>query len=154
MTAILSPTSVLNALGQHTFLSGMSIRHLEKLAPFTKERTMIPGQLLAVEGEPAANFFLIESGRISVEINSQHRGRMQLQRAGRGEIVGWSWLTPPYRWQFDARIIEKGQVLAIDAKCLRLECERDHDLGYELLKRLAAVISSRLHATRREVPEL
>ncbi len=154
MAAILSASSVLSALSQHTFLSGMEIRHLEKLAPFTKQRTMIPGQLLAVEREPAGSFFLIESGRVAVEINSEYRGRLQLQRASRGEIIGWSWLTPPYRWQFNARCIEKGQVLAIDAKCLRLECERDHDLGYELLKRLVAVISSRLNATRREVPQI
>jgi CRP/FNR family cyclic AMP-dependent transcriptional regulator len=154
MTAVLSPSSVLNALSHHTFLSGMGIDHLEKLAPFTKERTMIPGQLLAVEGELAGSFFLIESGRIAVEINSQYLGRMQLQKVGRGEIVGWSWLTPPYRWQFNARVMEKGQVLAVDAKCLRLECERDHDLGYELLKRLVSVISTRLNATRREVSHL
>ena len=153
MQLAMRASPVLKALGEHTFLSGMASEHLEKLAEFTKERLVLPGQLLAVEGDFASSFFLIESGRVAIEIHNSDLGRLRLQLLGRGGIVGWSWLTPPYRWQFDARVIDRAQVLAIDAKCLRLECERDHDLGYELLKRIVAVISSRLAATRREVSD-
>jgi hypothetical protein len=36
----------------------------------------------------------------------------------------------------------------MDGECLRRKCEHDHDLGYELLKRFAEVITQRLQATR------
>jgi CRP-like cAMP-binding protein len=65
-----------------------------------------------------------------------------------GEVLGWSWLIPPYHWKFDARAIEQTRALALDGKCLRTKCEEDHDLGYELLKRFAQIMEERLQATR------
>jgi hypothetical protein len=62
--------------------------------------------------------------------------------------LGWSWLIPPYKWRFDARAIETTRAFALDGKCLRGKCDEDPRLGYELLKRIAATIAERLHATR------
>ena len=59
---------------------------------------------------------------------------------GEGEIVGASWLVPPYRWRFDARAVELTRAIGIDAECLRDKCEADHDLGYEMMKRFLPVI--------------
>jgi hypothetical protein len=67
---------------------------------------------------------------------------------GEGEILGWSWLIPPYNWHFDARAVELTRAIALDGKCLRNKCEQDHDLGYELLKRFAHIMEQRLQATR------
>ena len=63
-------------------------------------------------------------------------------------MLGWSWIIPPYHWHYDARAIEPTSAIALDAKCLRIKCEEDHDLGYELLKRFTNVITQRLEATR------
>jgi CRP-like cAMP-binding protein len=63
-------------------------------------------------------------------------------------VLGWSWLFPPYRWHFDARALELTRAIALDGKCLREKCEEDHDLGYELVKRVAQIIMERLQATR------
>ena len=38
--------------------------------------------------------------------------------------------------------------IAFDGACLRGKCEADHDLGYELMRRIAQVIIERLQATR------
>jgi hypothetical protein len=35
----------------------------------------------------------------------------------------------------------------MDGKCLREKAERDHDLGYEILKRFVQVIEERVRAT-------
>jgi CRP/FNR family cyclic AMP-dependent transcriptional regulator len=67
---------------------------------------------------------------------------------GPGEVVGWSWLIPPHRWQFDAHAIERVRVIALNAACLRAACEANHDLGYEVCRRLLGVIALRLAATR------
>jgi CRP-like cAMP-binding protein len=67
---------------------------------------------------------------------------------GEGEVLGWSWLLPPYQWHYSARAIEPTQVIALDGAELRTRCEQDHDLGYEIMKRFALVIVQRLEATR------
>ena len=73
---------------------------------------------------------------------------MPIQTVGAGEVVGWSWLLPPYRWQFDARATSAVQGLVFDAAWLREQCEQDHELGYHLLWQLLVVVSSRLAASR------
>ena len=62
------------------------------------------GQYLFHEGEPATEFFLIRHGKVALEIAAPGQRRHRLsQTVGEGDIVGLSWLVPPYRWQFDAR---------------------------------------------------
>ncbi len=76
------------------------------------------------------------------------RGAVQFETLGEGEIVGLTWLLPPYRWGYDARAIELMRAIALDATCLRDKCEADHDLGYALMKRFLPVLVQRLQATR------
>jgi hypothetical protein len=67
---------------------------------------------------------------------------------GEGEILGVSWLVPPYRWDFDARAVGLVRAVAFDAACLRGKCEADHDLGYELMKRFVPELVRRMQAAR------
>ena len=71
-----------------------------------------------------------------------------IETLGPGTEIGWSWLFPPYRWQFDARATEPVEAIAVDAICLREKVDSDPALGYELTKRFAAVMLSRLQAAR------
>jgi hypothetical protein len=71
-----------------------------------------------------------------------------------GEVMGWSWLVPPYRWHFDGKAIDFVRAIALDGKCLRTKCEKDHDLGYELLKRFSEMMSHRLDAARMQLIDL
>src|SRR5690242_15803351 len=83
------------------------------------------------EGDPADSFYLIRHGRIALELFAPGRGQMIVSTFGPGEIVGWSWLFPPYRWHFDGRAVEPVRALIFDGACLRAKCEADHTLGYE-----------------------
>jgi CRP-like cAMP-binding protein len=71
-----------------------------------------------------------------------------LATLGEGEILGWSWLLPPYQWKLHAHALEPTRAIALDGKCLRAKCEQNHDLGYEILKRFAQIMEQRLEATR------
>ena len=62
--------------------------------------------------------------------------------------MGWSWLFPPYRWHLDAIAREPVAAVAFDAACLRAKCDEDHELGYQLMRRFAALMLGRLAATR------
>ncbi|MBI3463456.1 MAG: cyclic nucleotide-binding domain-containing protein [Planctomycetes bacterium] len=144
----------LAAMASHAFLRGLSERQLAALASYAKSVTIAAGEFLGREGEPASAFYLIHSGRVALEIHTPAGGPVRIQTVGAGEPVGWSWIVPPNRWQFDARAVESVQAFALDADRLREKCEQDHELGYQLLKRLVAVIANRLAATRLQLLDI
>jgi CRP-like cAMP-binding protein len=121
------------------------------LATGAKPFTAAVGDYLCREGEPAKAFYLIQSGHAEVGTQTANRGQVVVQQVGPGDVVGWSWLLPPYRWQFDARAVEMVQGLTFDAEWLREKCEQDHELGYQLLIQLLAVMASRLAGTWRQL---
>jgi CRP-like cAMP-binding protein len=88
---------------------------------------------------------------VSLQIVSPGRGAMTFQTLGEGDIVGLSWLIPPYRCTYDAKAMELTRAIAMDAACLRRKCEADHNLGYDVMKRIAPVLVERLHATRLQI---
>jgi CRP-like cAMP-binding protein len=105
------------------------------------------GTYIFKEGEEANEFYLIRSGKLALEIFAPQRKPVMLATLAEGEILGWSWLLPPYQWRFHAHAIETVRAIALDGKCLRTKCEENHDLGYEMLKRFARIMEQRLEAT-------
>jgi CRP-like cAMP-binding protein len=106
------------------------------------------GELIFKEGDVANRFYLIERGSVALESKSNNSESIRIQTIGAGDVLGWSWLFPPYLWHFDARAIETSKVLFIYGSRLRDHCEDDHDFGYEVIKRIAEVMMARLQATR------
>jgi CRP/FNR family transcriptional regulator, cyclic AMP receptor protein len=133
---------------QHPFFQGFALDDLELLAGCASNVAFDAGQYIAREGDDANEFYLIRHGKVSLEISSPGRQKVTVQTLGEGEVLGWSWLVPPYRWQFDARAVELTRAIALDGQCLRGKCEEDPRLGYELMKRIAPIIVQRLQATR------
>jgi CRP/FNR family cyclic AMP-dependent transcriptional regulator len=138
----------------HHFVASLRPDWQQLLADQARPFTRAAGEYLAREGELATDFFLITSGTVAIEIRHPLRGPLTVQTAGAGEVVGWSWMLPPYRWQFDARAVTDVAGAALDAAWLREQLETDHHLGYHLCKELLGVLSSRLAATRVRVLDL
>lgn len=113
-----------------------------------------PGQFIFHEGTEANHFYLIRHGKVALEILTPGRGPLIIQTVGEGEVLGWSWLIPPYHWHFDARTVDLTRAIALDGKCLRQKCEEDHHLGYELMQRFAHLMEQRLQATRLQLLDL
>lgn len=135
-------------LADHPFAQGLIDRHLQLLVGCASNVRFDAGQVIFREGEEANQFYLIRSGKMSVELHAAERGAITILTVGEGEVLGWSWLVSPYRWNFDARALEPTRAIALDGKCLREKSERDSELGYQLLKRIAYVMEERLQATR------
>ena len=135
-------------LAEHAFFEGLDTRYLHLLVGCASNVRFDAGQYIFREGEEANQFYLIRHGKVGVEIHAAERGSITIQTLGEGEVLGWSWLVPPYQWQFDARALELTRAIALDGKCLRTKSEEDHDLGYELLKRFVHVVEDRLQAAR------
>lgn len=135
-------------LVEHAFFAGMKREHLQLLVGCASNVRFEAGQFILREGEEANEFYLIRHGRVALEVATPARGPLTIQTLGEGEILGWSWLVPPYRWKFDARAVELTRAIALDGKCLRQKSESDYALGYELLKRFSQVMVEHLQAAR------
>jgi CRP-like cAMP-binding protein len=106
------------------------------------------GEWLFREGDAADTFWLLRRGRVALQVHVPGRGDVAIETIEPGDVVGWSWLFPPYRWQFDARAVEEVHAVAFDGACLRGKSEEDRALGHELMRRFGRVMVDRLQHTR------
>jgi CRP-like cAMP-binding protein len=129
-------------------LQGLDAESLELLAGCASNVAFDEGEVLFREGDEANTFYVIRGGAVALEIFAPARGGMTVETIGPGEVVGWSWLFPPYRWHFDARALSHVRATALDGACLRGKCDDDPALGYELMKRFSQVMIERLQWTQ------
>src|SRR5438132_12207 len=106
-------------LAGHAFFQGLAPPHLHLVTGCAANVRFAAGQVIFRQGEEANQFYLIRHGRVAIELDSPGRGGLTVQTVGEGEVLGWSWLIPPYKWRFDARAVELTRALALDGKCLR-----------------------------------
>jgi CRP-like cAMP-binding protein len=135
-------------LAAHPFFQDLSQPHIQLISGCASNVHFDAGQFVFREGEDADQFYVIRHGKVSLEIFAPDRGALTIQTLGVGDVLGCSWLFPPYKWQFDARALELTRATALDGTCLRTKCEEDYELGYRLGQRFARVVMQRLQATR------
>jgi hypothetical protein len=147
-----SPLGVL--IAGHPFLRGLSARHLALLGACGMQTRFPKGQWIFREGDLANRFYLIQRGKVALESRFNGGEVVRIQLLGAGDVLGWSWLFPPYYWHFDARVLEPATAIFFSGTRLRAHCDEDHDFGYELIKRMAAVAIKRMQAARDEMVAL
>jgi len=135
------------------FLRGMDTGKLELLAENAVLAEFNANERILYEGGAANRFYLILEGQVRLESPMPGGEAVSLQTLGRGDVLGWSWLFPPYRWHFDARAVAPTKAILFDGTHLRELCEENHDLGYELMKRVSEIVIRRLQVARREKVE-
>jgi CRP-like cAMP-binding protein len=128
--------------------AGLTTAQLELIAGCARNEHVEDGTMLFREGDPADRFYLVRKGAVALEIAAPGRDALVVGTFRDGEVVGWSWLFPPYRWHFDGRVTRPAGLIAFDGACLRGKCDADHELGYLLMQRFAASMVERLQATR------
>lgn len=135
-------------LREQEFFDGLSVAHSELLVSCAKNVRFEAGDFLLREGTEAATFYLLRSGRVALEIHVPGKGPVQMESLHTGDVLGLSWLIPPYLAHMDGRAVEPGVALAFDGPCMRGKMEADHDLGFALTKRLLALTYHRLERVR------
>lgn len=135
-------------VGRHPLFAGLPADIATLVAGCAHNAAFGPGELVLAEGAPADAFYLLRRGRVTLEVHAPGRGPLVIETLGPGSVLGLSWLFPPYRWSFDARTLEPVGAISVDSACLRDKADADPAFGYELMKRLGAVVLQRLAATR------
>jgi CRP-like cAMP-binding protein len=135
-------------IAEHPFFEGLDNEFTKLMVSCASNVRFKAGTYILKEGDPANTFYLIREGKVAVEVFAPQRKPIIVATLSVGELLGWSWLLPPFQWRFHARAIDGVRAIALDGKCLRTKCEENHDLGYEVLKRFAQIMEQRLEATR------
>ena len=141
-------THEMSAIGAQPFLRGLPARQLAGLAGLSRHVVVPAGQPLFEEGSTADRFWLIDAGQVALDALVPGLGPVVIERLGRGDVVGLSWMLPPYQWRFGAVTTQPMQAFEFDARAVRAACDADPVLGFELSQRFSAVLLRRLQATR------
>ncbi|MYS79166.1 cyclic nucleotide-binding domain-containing protein [Streptomyces sp. SID5474] len=121
---------------------------------FGRPVTFESGARLFEEGRPARNFWIVESGSVRLDMHVPGRHAAIVETLGSGELIGWSWLFPPYRWHLGAQAVGTVRAVEFDTGAVRAECERDCDFGRALTLACAQVIAARLQSSRLRLQDL
>jgi CRP/FNR family transcriptional regulator, cyclic AMP receptor protein len=135
-------------LAEVPFFAGLGAPELSLLAGCASNVRFTEGEMLFREGEAADAFYVVRHGTVALETFVPALGGVAVETIEAGEVIGWSWLFPPYRWHLDARALSTVRATSFDGVCLREKCENDPVLGYDLMKRFAQVLIERLQWTR------
>lgn len=141
------PQTLEPLLRAHKFFAALEPAHLDLITGCAANVTFADGSYLFREGLEAKTFYLIRDGRVALEIAAPD-GPLVVQTLGKDDVVGFSWLIGPHSWAFDGRAVGRVRAFQMDGECLRGKCQEDARLGYELMRRFAALASARLLATR------
>jgi CRP/FNR family transcriptional regulator, cyclic AMP receptor protein len=146
-------TVTTSILAAQPFLRGMLPAQLEALATLGQHISVPAGQRLFDEGTTADQFWIIDAGQVRLDASVPGRGPVTIETLGRNDVVGLSWMYPPFQWRFGATATQPMQAYAFDARAVRTACDTDPVLGYELSRRFFAAVTRRLQATRARLLE-
>jgi CRP/FNR family cyclic AMP-dependent transcriptional regulator len=152
MKTLSNPAPMLSS--KHPFLVDMERRHLDILLHGAQEQQFEPDEIIFREGEPANRFYLINWGEVALETKCPGDGMVHIQTLHGGDVLGWSWLFPPFAWSFQARALKGTRVLACDGAHLLVMSEENDEFGHALMKRVARVAIQRLQGVRRQLVQV
>ena len=139
-------------IDRQPFFKGVLRPQLQLLAASAMEMQFAEGESVLQEGAPANRFYLILEGRVALELEvDPDSPRLTVQLLGPGDDIGWSWLFPPYSVHLSARALAPTKTIFFYGTRLREQCEQDHELGYQLMKRIAEVATQCLQSTQQSL---
>lgn len=147
----MSNHSINDYLLAHEFFSGLSEDLLQFLCECSSTYEIKTGQILFQQGECADKFYVVRRGRITLQMPAILGPVLEIQTVDKDQVLGWSWLIAPYKWNFQTMAEEDTELLQFDGAAILARCEQDPRFGFELLKKFAALMSVGLNAARQKM---
>ena len=135
-------------LRDHPFFQDLKPEYIDSLAGCASNIRFPARKVIFSMGDPADRFYILQSGKVAIDIESADRGVITIETLDAGKVLGWSWLFPPYQHYFGARAVEDTIAVAMDARCLRGKLEQDPAMGYDMMKRFSAIMLRRMQRAR------
>jgi CRP/FNR family transcriptional regulator, cyclic AMP receptor protein len=141
-------TEQASIIGAESFLRGLPSPYIDRLAAMSEHISLPAQSRLFDEEMPARRFWIIDAGQVALDALVPGVGRVVIEKLGRGDVVGLSWLEPPYQFRYGAVTTQPMQAFEFDAVQVRAACRDDPAFGYAVLDRFLAITYHRLQVTR------
>lgn len=141
-------------LADHPVFRDFGPGMLALLAGCARNEHFSPGALIYGEGDGADKVYILRHGDVAVEIATPERGALIVETLHAGDVLGWSWIIPPYRHMSDARALSEVRAVSLDAACLRGKCDDNPALGYEMFKHWLPHMAGRVQMLRMQLLDL
>ncbi|WP_433715869.1 Crp/Fnr family transcriptional regulator [Nocardia sp. CA-084685] len=146
--------TAVDELSQFAQLASLTNAELAVLADAGRDVSFPAGRQLITEGQSADRCWLIRVGQVRLDAHVPGRGDIVVETLGSGDLLGWSWLIPPYRWHFGAHTVEPVLAIEFDSARLTELADLDPVFGRALNRMLLEVVLERLQATRARLLDL
>ncbi len=132
---------------------GVPEEDLQLLVPLCQEKMAIKDALVLKQGEPARFLYLVDEGRIGIQMNLERpdgssTGPKAVASIGPREAFGWSALVQPYRSTLSATAVEMSRLIALEGSTLLEHLGRHPNTGYLVMVNVASLIAELLAETR------
>lgn len=141
-------------LYDHTAFKLLGPEYMNYLSECAHQETFKLDTFIFKAGEPADEFYLIDSGKVTLQVYSPPKGPLNILTLNRHDLLGWSWLYQPYTWHFEARAVTETVTYTFDAVRVREKCQEDFEFGYLLSNCFGKVMMQRLAATRLQLLDI
>lgn len=135
-------------------VTGLDPEHLRVLLGLSRLVEFAAGEPVFREGDVAERLWVVQEGRVLLHTHVPGRGDVPIETLGVGDVLGWSWLTAPYRWHFAATALSVARAREIDAAALHESSAADPVFGYAVASALSGALVERLQATRARLLDL
>lgn len=112
------------------------------------------GTMIFHEGQKNPNLYLVERGRVGLDMHVPGRGRVRILSVGPGEMLAWSALLGEGVMTVSAVALDDTRAIAASGTKLLEICGASHEVGYLLMSRMAKSLAERLVATRLQLLDL
>ncbi len=129
-------------------LRAVPAEHRERMLTIAREVSFPQDARLFEELGTADRFWVIRSGAVTLDLRLPGARSVTVETLGPGDLLGWSWMFPPYEWDFGAEALSPVRAYEFDGAEVRQLCDREPELGYALVRAVAQVLAQRLHASR------
>lgn len=137
-------------LKEHPVFQRLSEVYLHQLAEHMAVVNLDSGNSLFEEGQAAEHFYIVMEGTVDLYAVLGDEDQW-VQMIDVGEVIGWSWLVPPYKWAFTAKSRDGAMLMKFDANAIRELCDRDPAFGYGTMKQICSLMLDRLHTVRTQM---
>ncbi|MFC9622741.1 Crp/Fnr family transcriptional regulator [Streptomyces sp. NPDC056930] len=128
--------------------------HRDRLLSLADDVRFSAAQRLFEEHAVADRFWILKTGAVTLDAQLPHRRHAEIETLGPGELVGLSWLFPPFEWELGAETLSPVRAYEFDAPQVRALCRSEPEFGFAISQWVGLVLTQRLHATRGRLLDL
>ena len=142
----------LERLKEVGIFQGISDEELELVrASVARVQEVAEGTVLFSENSASSELYVVDSGRVNLEIEAVPDTRLQVSSLNRNQVFGWEAIVPPYTYTSTALAVAPTGLIVLDGTQMRALCETHPDICARVMEHVVRIAADQLAATRQQM---